>query len=82
MLTPHAGTSAPSVPHLSLDSHPIGLCPFPTLPGWLGPTAQTIAALDKNNANANKKPHQGDTKGKKGGDTKGKGKRHEYSNFF
>jgi hypothetical protein len=88
-------------------SHPTGLCPFAILPGWLGPTAQTIATLDEvsrqaatkaqelfrngatagssstaphttanhgqNNANANKKPCQGDTKGKKAGMPRAKG---------
>ncbi|KAJ7819711.1 hypothetical protein B0H14DRAFT_2600460 [Mycena olivaceomarginata] len=97
-------------------SHPTGLCPFPNLPGWLGPTTQTIAALDdisrqaatkaqeflrggaaagpntaapRTTANrgqgttaANKKPHKGGAKGKKGGDAKGKGKRREYDDFF
>jgi hypothetical protein len=26
-------------------NHPTGLCPFPRLPGWLGPTPDTITAL-------------------------------------
>ncbi|KAJ7793970.1 hypothetical protein B0H14DRAFT_3558534 [Mycena olivaceomarginata] len=26
-------------------NHPTGLCPFPRLPGWLGPTPATITAL-------------------------------------
>jgi hypothetical protein len=26
-------------------NHPTGLCPFPRLPGWLGPTPNTITAL-------------------------------------
>jgi hypothetical protein len=26
-------------------NHPTGLCPFPCLPGWLGPTPDTITAL-------------------------------------
>ncbi|KAF8179514.1 hypothetical protein K438DRAFT_2176932 [Mycena galopus ATCC 62051] len=26
-------------------NHPTGLCPFPRLPGWLGPTPETITAL-------------------------------------
>ncbi|KAF8164233.1 hypothetical protein K438DRAFT_1984750 [Mycena galopus ATCC 62051] len=28
-------------------NHPTGLCPFPRLPGWLGPTPDTIAALEE-----------------------------------
>ncbi|KAJ6468895.1 hypothetical protein C8R45DRAFT_1105523 [Mycena sanguinolenta] len=27
-------------------AHPTGLCPFPNIPGWLGPTPTTIAALE------------------------------------
>ncbi|KAJ6483347.1 hypothetical protein C8R45DRAFT_931958 [Mycena sanguinolenta] len=27
-------------------AHPTGLCPFPNIPGWLGPTPATIAALE------------------------------------
>ncbi|KAF8186168.1 hypothetical protein K438DRAFT_1973538 [Mycena galopus ATCC 62051] len=28
-------------------NHPTGLCPFPRLPGWLGPTPDTITALEE-----------------------------------
>jgi hypothetical protein len=42
----------------SID-HPTPLCPFPNLPGWLGPTPTTIAALeDASHATATKAQDQ------------------------
>ncbi|KAJ7808177.1 hypothetical protein B0H14DRAFT_3482576 [Mycena olivaceomarginata] len=100
-----------------LLNHPTGLCPFPRLPGWLGPTPHTITALaeasrqaaakaqelirgnaapgpsgsahraggsgGRGNANTkDKKGRKDGGNGKKGGDAKGKGRRHEHDDFF
>ncbi|KAJ7777610.1 hypothetical protein DFH07DRAFT_766361 [Mycena maculata] len=64
--------------HICLSTdHPTNICPFPNYPGWMGPTPETIGALEQASRDAltdNKKGrNQGHDNGGKGG-KKGKGK--------
>ncbi|KAJ7774522.1 hypothetical protein DFH07DRAFT_952231 [Mycena maculata] len=71
--------------------HPTPLCPLPNLPGWLGPTHATIAALESASRAGGSGPNSGDKRGsgakdkkfrgdgKKGNGPKGKGKGRDFS---
>ncbi|KAJ7719353.1 hypothetical protein DFH07DRAFT_784669 [Mycena maculata] len=64
--------------HICLATdHPTNVCPLPSAPGWMGPTAETIGALEAASRDAlsgGKKTGRGD-RDKGGKDAKGKGKR-------
>ncbi|KAJ7501275.1 hypothetical protein B0H11DRAFT_1992652 [Mycena galericulata] len=50
--------------------HPTNLCPFPDIPGWMGPTPATIGALEEASREANR-ASSGSTRG--GGNGRGRG---------